>query len=270
MTGCPANNSERLKDTSIMVNRENVKKRFAEYTRNYNPEDTKIALKIKHTYFVADNCEQIAKSLNLEDEKVDVAWLLGMLHDIGRFEQIKRWGTFIDADSVDHAKFGADLLFKEDKLIETFFTEVVYYPLIETAIREHNKLRISEGLDDETFMFCNILRDADKIDIFRVNVETPLEEIIDVPEEEIRKSPVSDSIMTFIRKHEVIPRSIKHQPADFIIAHMALAFELVYPRSKELAIEQGFLAKMFEYKSDNPKTAAAIIETRDEIISTLK
>ena len=43
-----------------------------------------------------------------------------MLHDIGRFEQIKRYGTFNDSKSVDHGEFGADLLFKEQRLIEDY------------------------------------------------------------------------------------------------------------------------------------------------------
>ena len=252
-----------------MINRDQVRKSFADYTRNYNPEDPKIALKIKHTYFVANNCEEIAKSLGLYDEKIDLAWLLGILHDVGRFEQIRRYGTFIDANSVDHAEFGADLLFEDDQLIRNYLTDTDYYERIEIVIREHNKLKIREGLDDETFMFCNILRDADKIDIFRVNVETPLEEIIDVPDDVIRTSAISDTVMPYIRKHQVVPRNIKHQPADFLIAHMALAFELVFPRSKALALEQGYLAKMFEYKSENPVTTAAINETRDEIMKIL-
>ena len=96
-----------------VINRKNVINAFAEYVRNYDPSDEKIKLKIDHTYRVAGLCQSIAKSLNLSEADVDIAWLLGMLHDIGRFEQIRRFGTFSDADSVDHAEFGADLLFKE-------------------------------------------------------------------------------------------------------------------------------------------------------------
>ena len=54
-----------------------------------------------------------------------------MLHDIGRFEQIRRFGTFNDVQSVDHAEFGADLLFKEGlirKFAEGYYEEcfVIY------------------------------------------------------------------------------------------------------------------------------------------------
>ena len=85
-----------------------VKEAFASYARNYNPEDEKVHLKIVHTYKVAELCRKIAESLSLAPEDVELAWLLGMLHDVGRFEQLRRYNTFNDADSIDHALFGAE------------------------------------------------------------------------------------------------------------------------------------------------------------------
>ena len=45
-----------------------------------------------------------------------MSWLTGLLHDVGRFEQLRRYGTFIDAQSIDHAEFGADRLFRQGKI----------------------------------------------------------------------------------------------------------------------------------------------------------
>ena len=73
----------------MQIDRRKVREQFASYTRNYDPEDPKIALKIAHTYRVAENCEEVARSIGLSDEYVVFAWLSGMLHDIGRFEQVK-------------------------------------------------------------------------------------------------------------------------------------------------------------------------------------
>lgn len=55
-----------------------------------------------------------------------------------------------------------------------------YAKIVETAIRSHSCFRLDESLDEETLMFCNIIRDADKIDIFKVNIDTPVEEIYNV------------------------------------------------------------------------------------------
>jgi putative nucleotidyltransferase with HDIG domain len=158
---------------NMIIDRERVKNTFAEYISGYNATDPKIKLKIDHTYRVAELCELIARNLKLDEYETDVAWLTGMLHDVGRFEQIKRYNTFNDAQSVDHANFGADLLFKEG-LIDTYvdgFHDDKYGVIVENAIRNHSAFRIDERLDEYTVMFCNILRDADKVDIFRVNID---------------------------------------------------------------------------------------------------
>ena len=93
-----------------MIRREEIRDIFDEYVSGYDATDPKIRLKIDHTYRVAGLCERIAESIGADG---DFAWLCGMLHDIGRFEQIRRYDTFVDAVSVDHAQFGADLLFCE-------------------------------------------------------------------------------------------------------------------------------------------------------------
>ena len=96
----------------MQIDRRKVREQFASYTRNYDPEDPKIALKIAHTYRVADICEEIAKSIGLSDEDIELAWLSGMLHDIGRFEQVKRYNTFIDSESVDHADWSGSFIWR--------------------------------------------------------------------------------------------------------------------------------------------------------------
>ena len=77
-----------------IIDKERVLISFKEYVEQYDASQLMIALKIKHTYIVAENCERIAKSLNLSDDDVLFAWASGMLHDVGRFEQVKRYNTF--------------------------------------------------------------------------------------------------------------------------------------------------------------------------------
>lgn len=151
----------------MFIDRENVRKKFADYTANYNAKDEKIKLKINHTYRVAGLCDRIADSIGLVGEDRDIAWLLGMLHDVGRFEQIRRYHTFNDANSIDHAKLGADLLFN-DGLMEEYVPGLLEQPerdLVELAIRQHNTYRLPETLTEREATFCKLIRDADKIDI---------------------------------------------------------------------------------------------------------
>ena len=251
----------------MIIDRERVKNTFAEYTSRYNATDPKIKLKIDHTYRVAELCELIARDLKLDEYETDVAWLTGMLHDVGRFEQIKRYNTFNDAQSVDHANFGADLLFKEG-FLDTYvdgFHDDKYGVIVENAIRNHSAFRIDERLDEYTVMFCNILRDADKVDIFRVNVDTPAEDIYNVTTEELKNSQVSPEVMAAFDERHAVLRSCKKTVVDHVAGHIALTFELVYPISLQIAKERGYLDKMMAFESDNEITGKQFEEIRAKL-----
>lgn len=241
------------------ISRENIIQEFNNYVSNYNAEQKKIKMKIDHTYRVAANCQQIAESLMLSSEDIDLAWLCGMLHDIGRFEQIKRYDTFVDAQSVDHAKFGADLLFKEsliDSFIDKNQQKACYKELdiLEKSIRNHSLYRLNEDLDDTTAMFCNIVRDADKLDIFKVMYDSRLEDIYNVETEVLEHESVTAAVkQCFIEKHAVL-RSLKQTAIDNLVGHICLFYELVYDKSRTLAKEQGYLSKIVNFKSKNEDT----------------
>lgn len=134
LTYCVCNDLTEIADivdsiNKPVINRKAVLNAFAGYMHYYDPSDGKIKLKIDHTYRVAALCEKIADSVGLTGEDKDVAWLLGMLHDIGRFEQIRCFGTFNDGMSVDHAELGADILFdpdRKDKVCVTSAQGTVY------------------------------------------------------------------------------------------------------------------------------------------------
>lgn len=269
-----------------VINRKNVINAFAEYVRNYDPSDEKIKLKIDHTYRVAGLCQRIAESLGLSEPDVDIAWLLGMLHDIGRFEQIRRFGTFNDVQSVDHAEFGADLLFKEGlirKFAEGYYEECELAEpenqedeqiiknnehhnkdtgLLEMAIRQHNKYRVKEDLTERQRMFCDILRDADKVDIFKVNADIPMEIIYDVTTEELKNGVITKEVLESFYKKETVLKSVRRSAVDHIVGHISLLFELVYKESYRQAKEQGYVYKLLDFKSDVPEVNAEFDDMR--------
>ena len=269
-----------------VINRKNVINAFAEYVRNYDPSDEKIKLKIDHTYRVAGLCQRIAESLGLSEPDVDIAWLLGMLHDIGRFEQIRRFGTFNDVQSVDHAEFGADLLFKEGlirKFAEGYYEECELAEpenqedeqiiknnehhnkdtgLLEMAIRQHNKYRVKEDLTERQRMFCDILRDADKVDIFKVNADIPMEIIYDVTTEELKNGVITKEVLESFYKKETVLKSVRRSVVDHIVGHISLLFELVYKESYRQAKEQGYVYKLLNFKSDVPEVNAEFDDMR--------
>lgn len=280
----------------MKINREHIKKTFQEYTDRYDSANPKIKLKIDHTYRVADLCEQIAQSLELSAAEVDLAWLSGMLHDVGRFEQLRRYNTFSDAQSIDHARFAVELLYDEglitDYVPEISTTELVAgartwrsmggvneshtsqsedMPLsdisqtLRIAIGEHSAYRIQKELDERTRMFCQILRDADKVDIFRVICDTPMEEVYGFQTKDILRSAITPEVMQAFYEHHAVLRKLKKCPADYIVAHGSLTFELVYPESLRIAKEQGYLKQMMSFQSENPDTAEIFEDLRKDL-----
>ena len=236
-----------------MINRQVVKQVFSEYVENYNSKDEKIKLKIDHTYRVSELCEQIAISNSLNEEDVDIAWLTGMLHDIGRFEQIRRFGTFDDQKSVDHAELGIKILFDEDH-IRDYVSEDIYDNEVYKAIKYHSSFELPKDLTKREQIFSNILRDADKIDILKVNIDTPTEQIYNVTTEELKNAQITPEVMEQFRRHNTILKSLRKTPVDHICGHIALVFGLYYPVSKEIVREQGYLDKLLGFDTDNSKT----------------
>lgn len=246
------------------MNREKLVQTFECYVSNYDLNNPNIYLKYVHTGKVAQNCECIAKSLGLSEDDCNLAWEIGMLHDIGRFEQLRRFDTFMDDVSIDHAQFGADLLFK-DGLMEQFDETGENNALIEKAVRYHSLYRIPEGLTEREIMFCQILRDADKVDIYRANYETGVHVVYHVTEEEFRKSVITPEVYEVFCEERAIPREIRRTVADNLVGHIALSFELVYPKSRELAADQGFVWKLLETKFDNLQTIDTMRKICDKI-----
>ena len=248
------------------MNKEHLKKVFDDYVASYDINEPKIKLKYEHTYQVADLSDKIAKSVELSQEDVDIAWTIGLLHDIGRFEQVVRYGTYRDAISVDHAQFGADLLFN-DGLIEKFGIEdkdVLH--LLEVAIRNHNVFKLPGDLNERELLFSKLIRDADKIDIMRANVEFPLEEICNVTTEELYSATVEQSTIDAFLRHETIVRGKNMGVADGIMNQIAFIFALEFPISLEIMVERGHVFQLMEFHSKNPDTEAKFELARKEVM----
>lgn len=92
---------------------------FESYLNGYDRENDRIKLKIIHTYGVVKQAEELAGRMHLSAEDTDLARLIALLHDIGRFEQLKRYDSF-EPGTMDHAAYGVKVLFDEG-MIRRFF-----------------------------------------------------------------------------------------------------------------------------------------------------
>ena len=142
--------------------RENALRLFWEYASRYDTGNGKIRLKIDHMLRVADLCATFARQIGLAERDVELAWLIGLLHDIGRFEQVKKYDTFLDGKSENHALLGVKEI-KKERLAERMAMTDACNETICTAIACHNMLALP-AMDERKLLFVKLLRDADKVD----------------------------------------------------------------------------------------------------------
>ena len=239
-----------------MYNKEQAKDVFLRYAEQYDTNNILIHHKVEHTLRVADLSERYAKALGMKAGDRYFAWFLGLLHDIGRFEQARRFGTFVDSQSVDHAELSGDILFR-DGLIDRFPNEGLpadCRPMAEIAVRQHNKLRLQETLDARTRCFAELLRDADKTDIFRVIAGIPFEDRIGSSRASFRDTgEASPEVMACVAEHRCVPGGLRHSHFEGRVAHCCMAFELVFEESRRTVREEGWLRALLAEKDENGK-----------------
>lgn len=247
-----------------MVNKQQVKEVFRDYVADFDARDAMIQLKIVHTNKVAELCEKIAKSLEMSEEECELAWLLGMLHDLGRFVQIREYGTFDDLASINHALGSIRVLFEEGYMRR--FLECDHYDeVVDRAIRHHNAFRLPEGLDEKTRRFCDILRDADKIDILRLDSELPREDIYGEDIMQCRYEAVSEVVFDEFMSQSAILRSNIQNHVDRIVGHASLAFELVFPLSRRIVYQNGYIDRIFDFGSENKSAQKQLLLMRTKV-----
>ena len=135
---------------------------FESYLNGYDRENDRIKLKIIHTYGVVKQAEELAGRMHLSAEDTDLARLIALLHDIGRFEQLKRYDSF-EPGTMDHAAYGVKVLFDEG-MIRRFLPDDKWDSIIYTAIAHHSDYELPEISDPQTLLHAKLIRDEDKLD----------------------------------------------------------------------------------------------------------
>ena len=148
---------------------ENLKNWFSNYVQSFTHEDKyfqeNIALKEKHTLQVCKEILNLGEQLGLNENERRLSEVIALFHDIGRFEQYAKYKTYVDGKSENHAELGVKIL-KENQVLNMFNKSI--QTLILRTILYHNRLSIPEGETNTCLFFSKLLRDADKLDIWRV------------------------------------------------------------------------------------------------------
>lgn len=236
----------------MLINMIEAKKAFKEYVKKYNPEDEKIKIKIVHIEKVAENSKRIAQNLGLSQEDVELAELIGLLHDIGRFEQVRLYHTFVDKDSINHGEYGAKILF-EDGLIRNFIKDNKFDKIIKLAIINHNRADIEEDLTERERLHAKIIRDADKTDIFRILISGDKKAIWE--KADLSDDKISDEIYREFVEDKRINYKERKTSADILVSHFNYVYDLNFPETRKIIRDNKYIDKLYQrFKFNDAET----------------
>lgn len=241
-----------------MIDLNNAENEFLSYTNKFDLNNPNIERKVHHSIRVSRISKEIANGLNLSDEEIDLAMLIGILHDIGRFEQFTVYKTYNDLKSIDHGRLGVDIL-TENNYIRKYISDDEYDNIILKAIKNHNQLKIEKSLSEKEELFSKIIRDADKIDIIYEATEIFWKD----EASDVEKQKISDEVFKEFKSEVIVENSLKKNNLDRFVGIISFIFDMNFKVSLEILERKKYIKKMFErfnFKDEDTQIKIDVIE----------
>ena len=200
-------------------------------------------LKQEHSHRVCGEMLYLADVLGLSDNQKAIAQVIALLHDIGRFEQFEKYRTYNDPRSVNHCLLGLEVLHRTKVLGGIDADEG---QLIEKAIECHGLKELPPGLSDGSLLFARLIRDADKLDVFRVVIEyhrqytdNPDEFMLEIefPDEPCCSAEVVEAILN----EQLIDYSALRTLNDFKLMQLGWVYDVNFTATLSRIKQRGFL-----------------------------
>jgi len=213
---------------------------FLNHIRSFGEVDERVKahfnLKIQHTYGVVRNIQEIARQEGMEEQTVQMARIIALLHDLGRFRQFMDYGTFDDTKSLNHAELSVRLLIEEgfDKLIPD---EALF--LISRSILQHNQPEITDNHNSKVFLFAKLLRDADKMDIWKIQSKKDVVYTLDVFESADHYD-VPGEIHRCFRETRIVRIELASSINDFRLLRLGWIFDMNFQATFRLLIQKDY------------------------------
>ena len=243
------------------------------YMKSFYTDDEEvqngILIKEKHTGYVTANCVELAKYLNLSQHDIELAEIIGLFHDVGRFYQYQKYKTFNDAQSEDHA----ELAFKVIDDLE-FFNELDAKDneVMRFAIQNHNKKTVAPTDDERKILFAKLIRDADKLDIYRVlEPYFAQENAAKMPNFITGRSPEisPDFIKNFVEGEQADFNKIRTN-GDRKIVRLMWIYDINFKWTIEKIVERGYIEKIVENLPMDAEVAKGVQRLRQHVEKILK
>ncbi|MCI7722737.1 MAG: HD domain-containing protein [Mediterraneibacter faecis] len=247
-----------------MIDLQYAKKAFENYLNDYDQKNEKIKLKIVHTYGVMECSKKITEDMELSAEDCELAQIIGLLHDIGRFEQLKCYNSF-EPETMDHAAFGVRILF-EERLIRRFVEENKWDEIIKTAIGHHSDYCLKGITNERELMHAQIIRDADKLDNCRVKLETAIDILMGVTAEQVGMSEITPEVMRQFKNHKSVLLETRKTKMDYWISYLAYFYDINFKATYESIRDNHYVDKIIgRIPYTNPDTGKQMEQIRNEM-----
>jgi len=213
-----------------------------------------ITIKADHCRKVHQEINGLVQKLNLNKDETFLAEIIGLFHDVGRFKQYVKYQTFSDSKSQNHSDLGVEVL-KEYNILSDLSEddqEIVYKSII-----NHSRAEILPNESEKVIFFSRLIRDADKLDIWRLITEYYM-----VKEQKENKTleldlpnndEISDEVFESILKKEVVLKESMKTLNDFKLLQIAWLFDLNFDYSVQQLNNKKYLDKIFDSLPVNHK-----------------
>lgn len=211
---------------------------FHDYVKSFYTNDAEVQramlMKEEHTSYVRDVARLLALHLKFSPHDATLAEIMGVLHDVGRFRQFTVYKTFNDAQSCDHAEMGLRVM-DDEQLLDGFPDDDA--SLIRFAIQNHNKKVIAPAPSERALLFAKLLRDADKLDIYRV-----LEPFIGPPD----GTGVSPDFRTRFVSGEQVDYTLIRTQDDRKLVRLMWVYDVNFVWTLRRIVERGYIEKIID------------------------
>jgi hypothetical protein len=219
-----------------------------------------IRLKIVHTRKVCETMALLSVGEKLTENESLIASACALLHDVGRFPQYQRWRTFRDSESDNHARLAIEVIREEQLLADIDPAEQL---LIEEAVRFHNLLALPATVKSPTKLYLNLIRDADKLDIWRVFVELlalPPEERASAATLGLDNLPqtVSDGCVSALNAGSIVPLDTVTCVNDFTLLQISWVYDLTSVTARRILHDRGYIPILAATLPDRADIHAAV------------
>lgn len=230
-------------------------------------EDLKnISIKRDHSLRVLHNAVEISASLKLDGVLAQLTHLAALFHDVGRFPQYERFRTFNDRNSANHAALSVDVL-RETDALDKLAAE--HRRLVLGAIFLHNRQSIPAGLPPKLGVMTRIVRDADKLDIFRVLIShfSPNSPANGVVTLDLKPHPTAytEKIFQSVRSGKIGKYEEMVWINDLKLLLCSWVYDLNFPISRQMVLEAGYVDTVFGSLPNAPEFIALREQLKEEL-----